>query len=166
MQFELKKWSLSDAGSIAEYANNKKIANNLRNAFPHPYTLADAVSYIRTFQNEDPGRICRAITIDGRAAGSIGVFTRDDVYSKSAEIGYWLGEPFWNHGIMTQAICRICDMAFFRLPIVRIYAEPFAHNTASRRTLENAGFTLEGILKNSIFKNNKIYDSCIYALLK
>ncbi len=166
MQFELKKWALSDAGSIAEYANNKKIADNLRNAFPNPYTLADAISYIHAFQNDDPGRICRAIAIDGRAAGSIGVFTREDIYSKSAEIGYWLAEPFWNRGIMTQAIRQICDMAFDRLSIVRIYAEPFAHNSASRRALENAGFTLEGILKNNIFKNNKIYDSCIYALLK
>lgn len=166
MQFELKKWALTDAQSIAEYANNKKIADNLRNAFPHPYALADAVSYIHAFQNDDPGRICRAIAIDGRAAGSIGVFTRDDVYSKTAEIGYWLAEPFWGRGIITQAILKICDMAFSRLPIVRIYAEPFAHNIASRRALEKAGFTLEGTLKNNIFKNNKIYDSCIYALLK
>ena len=166
MRFELKKWELSDAASVAQYANNKKIADFLRNGFPYPYTDADAVSYIYGFMNDTPERVCRAIAVDGRAVGSIGVFVREDVYSKNAEIGYWLGEPFWNKGVMSSAIRQMCSLAFDSLPIIRIYAEPFAHNTGSCRALEKAGFTLEGVLKNSIFKNNRIYDSCIYALLK
>lgn len=166
MRFELRKWDLSDAQSIALYANNKNIADFLRNAFPHPYTVADAVSYIHRFKDDTPERICCAISIEGMAVGSIGVFAREDVYSKSAEIGYWLGEPFWNKGIMSEAIRRMCTLAFETLPIVRIYAEPFAHNIGSCRALEKAGFMLEGVLKNSIYKNNQLYDSCIYALLK
>jgi ribosomal-protein-alanine N-acetyltransferase len=164
--YELRKWELSDAEDVAYYANNHNISSFLRNGFPHPYTVADAVSYIHSFKEDDPSRICRAIVMDGRAAGSIGVFMQADVYEKSAEIGYWLGEPFWNQGIMTDAIRRMCAIAFKRLPIIRIYAEPFAHNKASRHALEKAGFVLEGILKDSIFKNGHIYDSCIYALLK
>jgi ribosomal-protein-alanine N-acetyltransferase len=166
MQFELKKWELGDAESVAQYANNINIADFLRNGFPLPYTAADAVSYIHGYESDTPERICRAIAVDGLASGSIGVFVREDVYAKSAEIGYWLGEPFWNKGVMTSAIRQMCSLAFERLPIVRIYAEPFAHNPGSCRALEKAGFTLEGVLKNSIFKNNRIYDSCIYALLK
>lgn len=166
MQFDLRKWELDDAQSVAQYANNKNIADYLRNRFPHPYTSADAISYIHGYKNDTPERICRAIAVDKNAVGSIGVFMREDVYSKSAEIGYWLGEPFWNKGIMTAAIRQMCVLAFDFFPIVRIYAEPFAHNIGSRRALEKAGFALEGVLKKSICKNNHIYDSCIYALLK
>ncbi len=166
MQINLKKWELGDAESVAQYANNKNVADFLRNGFPHPYTFADAVSYIHGYKNDTPERICRAIAVDGNAVGSIGVFAREDVYAKSAEIGYWLGEPFWNKGIMTFAIREMCSLAFENLPILRIYAEPFAHNAGSRRALEKAGFALEGVLKKSIYKNNQIYDSCIYALLK
>jgi ribosomal-protein-alanine N-acetyltransferase len=108
----------------------------------------------------------RAIEIEGEASGSKGVFFKDDVYSKSAEIGYWLGEPFWNRGIVTEAIKRMCAHTFKNYDIVRIFAEPFAHNSGSRRALEKAGFSLEGILKNSVYKNGYIFDSCMYALIE
>jgi ribosomal-protein-alanine N-acetyltransferase len=110
--------------------------------------------------------ILRAIDIDGIAVGSIGIFLKDDVYCKSAELGYWLGEPFWGKGIMTQAVKQICKMAFEKYDIVRIFAEPYADNTASRRVLEKAGFRLEGILRKSVYKKGQIMDSCIYALIK
>jgi ribosomal-protein-alanine N-acetyltransferase len=97
--------------------------------------------------------------------GSIGVFVKDDVYRKSAEIGYWLGEPYWGRGIMTDAIRQMCRMAFERFDIVRIFAEPFAYNAGSMRALEKAGFTLEGVHRMSVFKNGQFYDSCTYALL-
>lgn len=166
MEFVLRKWRASDADSIVKYANNKKIADNLRDGFPHPYVLADAQNYIRSMSPDSDARICLAIEAGGEAVGSIGVFLKEDVYRKSAEIGYWLGEPFWGHGIMTEAIRQMCGMAFERLDIVRIYAEPFAYNAGSRRALEKAGFILEGVLRKSICKNGQIHDSCIYALVK
>ncbi len=98
--------------------------------------------------------------------GSIGVFCGRDVYRRSAEIGYWLAEPFWGQGIMSEAIRRISEEAFRRFDIVRLYAEPFAVNVGSRRALEKAGFELEGILRNSVCKNGRILDSCVYARLK
>ncbi len=104
--------------------------------------------------------------MDGEAVGSIAVTLKDDVYRKSAELGYWLAEPYWNRGIMTEAVRRICRHAFAAYDIVRIFAEPFACNTASRRVLERAGFTLEGVIKMSVYKNGRMLDSCIYALLK
>ncbi len=166
MHFDLRKWRLKDAPSIVKYANNKKIADNLRDGFPHPYTLADAENFIRSQGGDSYSRICLAIDVRGEAVGSIGAFLKDDVYRKSAEVGYWLGEPFWGKGIITEAIGRICDMAFREFDIVRIYAEPYAYNTGSRRALEKAGFVLEGVLKKSVCKNGQIFDSCIYALVK
>lgn len=155
------------AKSIAEYANNKKIADKLHNAFPYPYRLKDAEEHINACISADESKvILRAIDIDGIAVGSIGIFLKDDVYCKSAELGYWLGEPFWGKGIMTQAVKQICKMAFEKYDIVRIFAEPYADNTASRRVLEKAGFRLEGILRKSVYKKGQIMDSCIYALIK
>ncbi len=104
--------------------------------------------------------------MNGEAAGSIGIFLQNDVYCKSAEIGYWLGEPFWSKGIMSSAISQLCKFAFENYDLVRIYAEPFSHNTGSRRALEKAGFKLEGEFEKSVFKNNVFYNSCMYALIK
>ena len=167
MDFTLRKWRIEDIASVAHYANNEKIARNLRDAFPYPYTEQDAKSYIETWiNNGDDNGICRAIEIDGNAVGSIGVFPCSDVYRRTAELGYWLAEEYWGKGIMTAAAKQICAEAFEKLDIVRIYAEAFAHNGGSRRVLEKSGFILEGIRKCAVFKNGKIYDDCMYALLK
>lgn len=167
MKFELRKWNLEDSQDVAYYANNKKIAANLRNVFPYPYILADAEGYIRScVENSEERQLCRAIVVNGRAAGSVGIFCGTDVYEKSAELGYWLAEEFWGKGIMTEAVKQLCQEAFERFDIVRIYAEPFAYNTDSRRVLEKAGFSLEGIMKKGVCKNGQIHDYCMYALLK
>lgn len=167
MQFELRRWKYSDADCIVKYANNLKIANNLRNAFPCPYTIDDAKLYVNNcICSSEENQCTRAIVVDGEAAGSIGVFIKDDVYCKSGEIGYWLAEPFWGNGIVSEAIKQICHFVFQNYDIIRIFAEPYAHNTGSRKALEKAGFELEGILKKSVYKNDKIFDSCIYALIK
>jgi len=167
MAFELRKWLNSDADSVAKYANNINIANNLRNIFPYPYTIKDAKWYVNSCASNDEIRqYIRAIVVDGEAVGSIGVLIKDDVYCKSGKIGYWLGEPFWNRGIISEAIKQTCDMVFQKYDVIRIFAEPYAGNMGSRKVLEKAGFELEGILKKSVYKNGAIFDSCIYALIK
>ena len=89
-----------------------------------------------------------------------------DVYCKSAEIAYWLAETYWGHDIMSRAVKEITDIAFEKYDIVRISAEPYEYNMASRKVLEKAGFILEGVLKKSIFKNALYFDSSIYALIR
>jgi len=167
MNWILRKWTPEDAADVAHYANNAKIAANLRNVFPHPYTLEDAQGYVNSCAADTEERqICRAIVVEGRAAGSVGIFCGTDVYEKSAELGYWLAEEYWGQGIMTEAVRRLVQEAFEKFDIVRIYAEPFAYNTGSRRVLEKAGFVLEGTMKQGVCKNGKIYDYCMYALTK
>ncbi|PKM77698.1 MAG: GNAT family N-acetyltransferase [Firmicutes bacterium HGW-Firmicutes-15] len=167
MNFTLREWELGDAESLVKYANNQNIAQNLRNIFPHPYTIEDAKSFINDCINGDKTRQCiKAIVVDGEAAGSIGVLLKNDVYCKSAEIGYWLGEYFWSKGIMSAAVKQIFKVAFNEYDIVRIFAETYAYNIGSRKVLEKAGFELEGVLKKSICKNGQIFDSCIYAFIK
>lgn len=163
----LRPWRETDAADAARYANDARVAANLRDVFPHPYTLADAEAFIRMcVENEGAGQLYRAIVVDGRAAGGISVCAGGDVYRKSAELGYWLGVPFWGKGIMTGAVREVCREAFRRFDIVRIHAEPYARNAASRRVLEKAGFTLEGVLRRSVYKNGEVLDSCIYSLLR
>lgn len=167
MDFRLAAWTPAHIAGVAKHANNQNIADYLRDVFPHPYTYTDAQWYVNDcIQKADNGQLCRAIEINGEAVGSVGVFVQQDVYRKSAELGYWLAEAYWGQGIMTAAVEQICREAFAQFDIVRIFAEPFAHNTGSRRVLEKNGFVREGILKNSVCKHGQLYDSCIYALLK
>ena len=165
--FTLRPWRPSDAEAVAAAADNPKIAANLRNVFPSPYTLADAEWYVNDCVAQGEARqLTRAIVIDGKAAGSIGVFVKDDVYEKSAELGYWLAREHWGQGVMTAAVRQICREAFERFDIIRIFAEPFADNLGSRRVLEKAGFTYEGTMRDGIYKNGAVHSYCIYSLLR
>ena len=167
MDFALREWRQADAAGVAKYANNGKIACNLRDVFPHPYTLTDAEYFVNSCLEADQDRqLFQAIEIDGHAVGSISLCLGSDVYARTAELGYWLAEEHWGKGIMTRAVRQICEEGAERWEdLLRIYAEPFAHNTASRRVLEKAGFTLEGVLRKSVSKRGRVCDSCMYALL-
>lgn len=167
MECILRPWKESDAPDLAAAANDYDIAKNLRNAFPHPYGLEDAMGFIRDCLSKgDTRQLTRAIVAEGKIAGSIGVFLGSDVYEKSAELGYWLAKPFRRQGIMTQAVRRLCGEAFRIFDLERIYAEPFADNLGSRGVLEKAGFTLEGTMRNGVFKNGVYKSYCMYALLR
>ena len=167
MDFILREWRREDAADVARYADNEKIARNLRDVFPHPYALADAQGFLDICIAGDPETsLFRAIEIDGRAAGSIALCRGSDVSQKPAELGYWLAEDYWGRGIMTQAVRQLCREGFSRWDIQRIYAEPFAHNAGSRRVLEKAGFSLEGVMRRGVFKRGQVCDFCMYALLR
>lgn len=165
--FKLRAWKTEDAASLAAAANNPAIAGWLRNTFPNPYTQKDAVWFISDcISNAGKNQIACAIEADGKAVGGIGVFVKDDVYEKSAELGYWLSEAYWRRGIMSEAVRIICKEAFEKFDIIRIFAEPFEDNAGSRGVLEKAGFTLEGTMRNGVYKNGKIHSYCMYALLR
>ena len=167
MKFELKRWKDKYLYDLQKYADNPNIARWLRDAFPTPYTIEDAVTYIDgRLSADDSAELCRAIVVDGEAVGSVGVFVGTDVYRRSAELGYWLAEKYWRCGIMSEAVRMICREAFDKFDIVRIYAEPYADNVASRRVLNNAGFRLEGTMERGVYKNGEMHDYCMYALLK
>ncbi len=167
MEFLLRPWQTGDAASLQKYAASPRVAANLRNVFPHPYTAEDAAWFLAdcAHASEENDRR-RAIVVEGEAVGGIGLTRLSDVACKTMEIGYWLGEPFWGRGIMTAAVRQFCAQAFALGDVERIQAAIFARNIASRRVLEKAGFTLEGVLRHSVYKNGELMDSCMYALLK
>jgi RimJ/RimL family protein N-acetyltransferase len=162
----LRPWSISDATELALLADNRRIADNLRDGFPFPYSLKDAIDWLNIILPENNPPRFFAITIDKQIVGSIGIVSKTDIYRKNFEIGYFISENFWGKGIATKAIKVATSYAFRDFDIVRIYAEPFADNIASRRALEKSGFRLEATLKNYVIKNGIIKDSCIYSVLR
>lgn len=167
MNCVLRKWRLSDAADLAAVLNNEKILNNLRDGLPYPYTEQDARDYICTMLSSDEkSTFAYAITQNDRAIGSIGAFRQGNIHRQTAELGYYLAEEYWGKGIMTEAIRQLCAILFDTTDILRVYAEPFAYNTGSRRALEKAGFCYEGTMKNNAVKNGKVLDMALYSLTR
>lgn len=163
-EFILRPFRLTDKKFLAKYANNKNIADNLRDRFPHPYTEEGAEWFINfVLSDNDPVKKF-IIEINNEAAGAIGISPGEDVYRLNAEIGYWLGEEHWGKGIMTAVIKTTAKYVFENLGIKRIYATPFATNIGSVKALEKAGFIKEATIRNGVIKNNKILDYYIYSL--
>jgi RimJ/RimL family protein N-acetyltransferase len=161
----LRPWTPDDEASLVRHANNRRIWRNVRDRFPHPYTENDAKLWIK-IANRDTTMLNLAIEVDGHAVGDVGVLFKDDVYRRSAEIGYWLGETYWNRGLASRAVAAVSDYVFAYFDIVRLYANVFAHNVASARVLEKAGYTLEARLRQSVFKDGQILDEMVYARLR
>jgi ribosomal-protein-alanine N-acetyltransferase len=164
-QYVIRDWVKADAPALARYANNRSIAIWLRDRFPCPYSLHDAEGFLATVLQQDP-RVTFAIATEREAVGGIGLEFGMDVHRFAAELGYWLGEPFWHKGVMTEAVTRFTAWAFAHLAVYRVYATVFAGNAASVRVLEKAGFVCEGCLRASVFKNGRFLDQFVYAKIK
>lgn len=162
----LRLLKVEDAESLVKYANNKKIFDNMRDAFPHPYTIVDAANYIKICNEISDSKIIYGIEYENEIIGCIGGFVDEDIYIKTCELGYWIGEPFWGRGITTEAIQLMTEKLFKRFDIVRLYAEPYENNIGSRKALEKAGFKLESLKEKSVFKNGEIQNSCIYVVIR
>jgi RimJ/RimL family protein N-acetyltransferase len=161
----VRSWVDADVLALARYANNRDIWDNLRDTFPNPYTENDARAWIRSCLLQKP-ETNFAIATGKEAIGAIGLVLQQDVYVKSAEIGYWLAEEFWGKNIVSNAVNAFIRYIFAHFPLNRLYANVFDGNRASMRVLEKNGFELEGRLRQSVYKNGKIIDSLIYSILK
>jgi ribosomal-protein-alanine N-acetyltransferase len=159
---KLRALQLTDAKRLAELANNEKISRNLRDGFPNPYTLADAENFLEKFADQDTVTYF-GIEYNGEHVGNISLVPGQDIYRKSAEIGYFIGEPYWNKGIVTTAVNLITEYGFKQLGIIRIHTGVFEYNTASMRVLEKCGFTKDGVFRKSVFKQNKIWNEVRYS---
>jgi len=163
-EVRLRNFLREDSKRLAHIANSISISRNLRDGFPHPYTEADAIIFIDKCLSMEPKSFF-AIEYKGEYVGNIGLVVGNDVYRMTAELGYFVGEDFWNKGIASQAIKQICDFGFKKLTLHRIYAGVFENNKSSMRVLEKSGFTKEAVFKKAVFKENKILDEHRYALI-
>jgi ribosomal-protein-alanine N-acetyltransferase len=158
----VRDWVRSDKESLLRFANNRSVWRNLTHMFPHPYTEADAQWWF-SFLERMPEPTHWAIEVDGHAAGGIGVILGEGIKIKSAHFGYWLGEPYWGRGIMTEAVKAVSPYAMSRFGLIRLEAPVFEWNAASMRVLEKCGFVREGILRASVFKDGQVIDQILYA---
>jgi ribosomal-protein-alanine N-acetyltransferase len=158
----LRSWRPGDEVSLEKHANNRKVWINVRDHFPHPYTKGDAIRWVQHASMNLTDTVF-AIVVDGLAVGSIGLVAKDDVYRKSMEIGYWIGEEFWGRGIVSEAVGAVTEYAFQNFDIVRIYADVFDWNAASARVLIKNGYKFEARLHRAVIKDGVIADALIYA---
>lgn len=163
MHVTLRPWRNTDIPALVSLADNPKVAEFLTDGFPKPYTCEAAERFIALALSENPRKIL-AITVYGVLAGSIGIYPQNDIYRRNAEMGYWIGEPFWGKGYMVSAIHKMCRYAFESWALDRIYARPFSSNARSRRVLEKAGFALEYEIEGNLIKNEKLENECCYSI--
>ncbi len=170
MHIDIGHWQVrslrpNDAYSLARYANNRNVSRNLRDAFPYPYTTLDAQEWLARALERWPESNW-AIASPDLLIGGIGLTFGSDVHRRSAEIGYWLGEPLWGRGIATAAVIAVTEYAFAQHDLVRLHAGVFEWNPASARVLEKAGYVFEGRLRKSVTKDGETIDQLLYARIR
>jgi ribosomal-protein-alanine N-acetyltransferase len=163
----IRPWLPSDVPALARLADNRAVWRNLRDAFPHPYAKKDARAWVRAVTRQFP---CMHFAIESEAgassptlAGGVGIIPGSDVHVGTAEIGYWLGEPFWGRGIMTAALDAFTGFAFAEFRLRRLSAQVLEWNPASMRVLEKCGYVAEGRLRKSAIKDGVVADEILYA---
>ncbi len=158
----LRSWKREDARQLAFIANNKNIWNNLRDSIPYPYSISDAEQWIAHCSRQKP-LLNFAIIYDNLLVGSIGCTAKTDVYRKTMEVGYFIGEPYWRHGIATSAVQILISHIEKEFDVVRLVAEVYAHNKASMNVLHKNGFYLECIRRKGAFKNDVVVDDYVWV---
>lgn len=163
--FQIRSYKLSDKDALVKFANNRNVSKNLRDSFPYPYTEKDAVKWLNLACIQNP-EVNFAIASTNKLIGGIGLLLQPDVYRYSAEVGYWLAEPFWGTGITTKALIAFTKYAFEQFDLERLFAGVFDGNDASVKVLENAGYKFEGRYRKAVYKDNKFIDQLMYGILK
>lgn len=162
MKIELKFLDEVNPTELAMHANDINVNQYLRNSFPYPYTLDNALSFINySSQHND---LNFGIVVDGICVGCVSGTFHKDIYAYNCEIGYWISSLYWNKGILSQVVKVMCEYIFTHYSIHKITAEVFIDNLASCHVLEKNGFIKEGWLKEHAYKNGRYYDVILYAL--
>jgi ribosomal-protein-alanine N-acetyltransferase len=158
----LRDFKEEDAEHLIKHLNNENVVKYLTTKIPYPYTAEDASWWISTGSKEG---ITRAIEVEGDFSGVIGVAVGEYQYSRSAEIGYWLGEEFWGKGTASNAVAQMTSEVFSSTEIIRLFAPVFSPNKASMRVLEKCSYKFEGVLEKGIFKKGEFFNEHMFARL-
>lgn len=165
MDYILRKWEKEEYNDFYYATNDKELYQNMREAFPK--TLEECKRTVSTFSDTNDITECvRAIVVNGKPIGCIGVFFDKAEYSKNCEIAYWLNKDYRGQGIMEKVGKEFIDMVFRKYDVHRIYATPLENNNPSRKLLEKCGFVCEGILHDYVCKQGRFLNSVLYANVK
>ncbi len=166
-RISLSQITADDKSAYVRYLNETDEFKTHTTTIPFPYFKVDADQWIAKTLHESLScnhRRAWAIRHYLEMIGGISLF--DFVETERAEIGYWLAKPIWGQGIMTQVVRRLCSFAFEQYNLHRIDARVFATNLRSTGVLRNAGFELEGRLRNYRMLNGIPIDDLIFGLLR
>jgi [ribosomal protein S5]-alanine N-acetyltransferase len=163
----LRPFQLEDAPVVKELAGAREIADTT-SLIPHPYTEENAVNWILTHREafEKGKTLNLAITLPpgGEVVGAIGLGI--DQHNLLAEMGYWVGVPYWNQGYCTEAARAVLAYAFETLGLNRVEARHMTRNPSSGRVMEKIGMQFEGKLRQQIQRWGVFEDANIYAILR
>lgn len=159
----LRDFTSSDKTLLVEYLNNKLVTRYITAAIPQPYTFEDAQWWLTTGCLE--GHV-KAIEYNGVFVGCISAKVGDFEYSRSAELGYWIAEKYWNNGIATKAISLFTQRLFSTTDLVRLFVSVVSVNKSSIQALKKNDFTHEGLLQKASYKDGEFFDECILSKLK
>jgi len=162
----LRPLTLTDASAVQRLAGEREIAATTA-AIPHPYPDGAAEAWIETH----PGRFARgeaaafAVTrrTDSALLGVVGL--EIDPETQRAELGYWIGKPYWNRGYCSEAAAEVVRFALIDLRLRRVFARHFSGNPASGRVMQKIGMRHEGTLRQHAVKWGEVHDLEIYGLL-
>ena len=158
----LRPFEIADAPRIQQLAAAREVALNTI-LIPHPYPDGAAEEWINKQGEKNPDDINFAID-NGELIGAIGLRCKREY--ERAEIGYWIGVPFWGRGYATEAVGAIIQFGFEELKLNRIYAGYFSRNDASRRVMEKNGMKYEGSLRQHVKKWDEFVDIVYYGILR
>ncbi|NRA72982.1 MAG: GNAT family N-acetyltransferase [Gammaproteobacteria bacterium] len=159
----LRSFKNSDIDLLVSYLNDNEVTQYITGAIPQPYTETDAQWWVNNSMNSE---FTKAVEFNGTFVGCISAKRGEFEYSRSAELGYWIGREFWNQGIATQAVQEFTELLFKTTNIVRLFVSVVSINTGSIRILDKNGYVLEGILKQSSCKNERYYDEHLFSKIK
>lgn len=159
----LAEYNFSHLPKLIEYLNDEEVTKWLCN-IPSPYTQEHANKWLGFCRECELSRTCypRAIELDKTMIGHVELKL---IFQHSAEIGYWLGRPYWNQGYATEAVQQMLNFAFVNLELKRVQAYVLEGNSTSVRVLEKCGFKYEGYLRKSHTQGNKFVNSLLYAIV-
>ncbi|MDD5425295.1 MAG: GNAT family N-acetyltransferase [candidate division Zixibacteria bacterium] len=163
----LRSFELGDAPLVTILAGEREIACNTLH-IPHPYEVGMAEDWICTHQDAYTRGVQVIFAIvrqnDNRLMGAIGLDIERG--HNRAEMGYWIGKPYWSKGYCTEAARAVLKYGFEKLELNRIQASYFSRNIASGRVMEKIGMSYEGCLRSHIYKWGEYLDQVTRAILK
>ncbi|MDW8316579.1 MAG: GNAT family N-acetyltransferase [Anaerolineae bacterium] len=163
----LRPFQLADAADVQRLAGDWAIADTTLH-IPHPYPNGAAEEWILRYRRDADlgGSVTLAITMrtNGALVGAISL-DLDRRYDR-AEMGYWIGRPYWGQGFCTEAALALVRYGFEQLGLNRIYAFHFTRNPASGRVMQKIGMQYEGTLRQHIKKWDRYEDVKVYGILR
>lgn len=163
----LRELRVTDAPSLQRNADDVEVWRNMFEGFPHPYSMTDAIVWCDGGARESRYGLVWGIAVQGEVIGCASVTPQQGPLRCNAEVGYWIGQPHWRHGIATEALGLITAWAWRALPeITRLYAPIFAWNTGSQAVARKCGYVKEADMPRSAIKDGRVIDRVQYAIYR